>query len=225
MIYYLTRNGVQQGPYTQEQVEEFARSGMVATADLAWRTGEAAWRPLGELLPGLQPPPMPVVDLRNAYHAPPQPTVKAGPEGVGGWLLFYCITLTILGPLFTVANIISTWSQLGPAFEQYPRLAQVMLFENVGMTVIIVYGFVVGCIVWSGSLQGRRRVREFLIIRLVGFILVEAVAILMLIGLPVEMVAGGVGGVVGAIIREVIYFLIWWFYFQKSVRVHNTYGD
>lgn len=225
MVYYVARNGVQQGPYSQQQVEEFARSGMIRAADLAWRTGEAAWQPLGELLPGLNPPPLPAVDLRNVYTAPPRPRVTTGPEGIGGWLLFYCITLTMIGPLFTVANILSTWTQISPLFAEYPRLANVMLFENVGMAVIIAYGFVVGCIVWSGNPQGKRRVKEYLIIRLAGFVLIEAVAILMLIGLPVEMVAGGIGGVIGATIREGIYFTIWWLYFLKSVRVRNTYGE
>jgi len=224
MEYYIARGGDRKGPYTQAEVEGYVNSGMVSATDLAWRSGEPDWRPLGELVPGLLPPPIPAASYPQAYAAAPQPYVASGPQGVGGWLLFYCIALTVLGPLLSIFGMLSGWSQAAPAFVDFPVIRTVMIVENLGVAAIVVYGFVVGCIVWSGSLQGKRVVKRFLIIRLVGFIVLEAVAILMMIGLPVEIVAAGFGGVIGAIVREGIYFAIWWLYFMKSVRVRNTYG-
>ena len=41
--------------------------------------------------------------------------------------------------------------------------------------------------------------------------------------MPSQVFTTVIGATVGAVFREIIYFLIWWFYFKKSKRVRNTY--
>ncbi|MBP8961976.1 MAG: DUF2569 family protein [Opitutaceae bacterium] len=223
MQIYITKNGNQTGPFTEEQTRGMISAGMISHDDLAWIEGAADWKPLSVVLGISQPPPIP-----NSAPSvvPGQPLIKSsdGPTGVGGWLVFFCVGLTILGPLFSFGQMVSGWEQAEPAFSRFPTIKSVLMWENLGSTAILIYGFIVGCMIWSGSPQGRAIARRFLLIRLFGFIAVEVIAILIMGDLPSEVVTAGMGGVVGALFREGVYFTIWWFYFKKSKRVRNTYG-
>jgi hypothetical protein len=212
----------QEGPYTADQVRAMLDNGTLAPTALAWQEGMAEWAPLSSVLPyavSSRPlaPPLPPA------HPIQQPAV-VGPKGVGGWLVVFCIGLTILSPLVSLAQMASTWDSAQAGFSRFPSLKTAVMWENAGTAVLLVYGMVVGCIIWSGHSNGRSVAKTFLVIRLVAFIVVELIAILLMGDLPSEVMAAGIGGVVGAGMTQLIYFLIWWFYFQNSKRVQNTYG-
>lgn len=222
MQIYITKSGNQTGPFTEEQTRSMVSAGSISHDDLAWTEGAADWQPLGSLLGISQPPSIPDPPVLLSHDSS---VVIIGPKGVGGWLVIFCILLTIISPLIVVAQLVSTWIQSESAFVRFPTIKTIMLWESFGSIVLLVYGFIVGCIIWSGNLQGRSIARRFLLIRLFGFIGIELVGLVMMRGLPGEVVSGGVGGVVGAVFKAVVSFLVWWFYFKISRRVRNTYGD
>lgn len=51
--YYISRNGENLGPYTENYLREQLLSGVFTAEDHAWREGEESWKPLGQLLPPL----------------------------------------------------------------------------------------------------------------------------------------------------------------------------
>jgi len=224
MQIYITKNGNQTGPYTEEQTRGMILSGMISHDDLAWIEGNPDWKPITTVL-GMTPPPPPIPSSTSSMQAE-QPLSKTsyGPTGVGGWLVFFCVGLTILGPLFSLGQMGNGWEQAQPAFSRFPAIKSVLIWEYLGSSAILIYGFIVGCMIWSGSSQGRAIARRFLLIRLFGFIGVEVIAINMMVGLPSDVTTAGIVGVGGALIREVVYFIIWWLYFKMSKRVRNTYG-
>ena len=224
MHIYIAKNGTQTGPFSEEQLREMLTGGLASPSDLAWRDGLPDWQPLHMLLGLRQPPPIPT---SPPHLATPPATVAqpVDPTGVGGWLAFFCFGLTILSPLLVLGSMGTSWSQAEPAFVRFPTIKTVLLWENFCSIVLLIYGFIVGFIIWSGNPRGRSIARQFLLIRLFGFIGMEVVALLMMSDLPSEVVAGGVGGVVVAVFQVLVYFLVWWFYFKKSKRVKNTYGD
>lgn len=60
MNIYLTRNGQQTGPYTEQQLLEMVKVGAASNADLAWHDGLADWQQLDSIISfGAQPPPLP----------------------------------------------------------------------------------------------------------------------------------------------------------------------
>ena len=135
------------------------------------------------------------------------PTVQ-GPSGVGGWLFFYCLTLTVLAPAYILIDFSS-----GPG-----RYANSGNLINVAR---IVYGVVVGISLWT-------RRRSSLLLLKVNFILIAA-----LLGLyTLSMIASTLrerSSVLQAPQFPVIAYsagftLLWFAYFRKSVRVRNTYG-
>jgi hypothetical protein len=86
VMYHITRNGVQQGQYTLEQIKSMLASGSLNGNDLAWQDGMAEWQPLSSL-PGVGsfggPPPLhggPIAPQVGAY-APPQSNLG----GQGGY--------------------------------------------------------------------------------------------------------------------------------------------
>lgn len=188
--------------------------------------------------PSSDPKPVRVVSMSPPQGQPPEPSrptapptlpsqpgPNVGPKGVGGWLMFFCVGLTILGPLFSLGQMASGWEEAKPAFDRLASLRTAIYWENFGTTLILIYGFVVGCIIWGGNESGKRLAKQYLLTRLFGFLGIELVTFLLMLGLPSQVVAAALGGIVGAVFREAIYFLFWWLYFKKSKRVRNTYGE
>src|SRR5215472_9984 len=164
----------------------FAVAAFLGTGDSAVRQKsaepkiEGASKPVMSVPPPVHPP---------AAASPAQPTVEDQPRpemsgkptlsGIGGWLTFFCVRLTILTPLWTflsLGQIISSYHKAKPAFDRLPALKSGRYLQIGVGVILLVYGFVVGCIIWSGSRSGRRIARQFLIIALVGDIAIAAIA-------------------------------------------------
>jgi uncharacterized RDD family membrane protein YckC len=76
MEVWIGRQGERHGPYQEDQVREWLRSGQVSRDDLGWYDGLADWQPLSVLFPQERPTPPPTP---NPY-APPlsqQPVASA----------------------------------------------------------------------------------------------------------------------------------------------------
>ena len=115
------------------------------------------------------------------------------------------------------------WKQNKPAFVKFRQLENAMIWENFWIIVILVYGFILGCIIWSGNPQGRSMARRYLRVRLFAYIGIEFWAWLLLMndfpGISFTSI------MVPTVMEQGVVFLIWWSYFKKSKRVRNTYGD
>jgi len=111
MEIWIGRNGERHGPYKEDDVRAWLKSGQVSGSDLAWREGLADWQPLSVLFPdampdpasaGSQPPPPSTTSL-------PQTTAAVLEDHAGFWkrVLAYIIDAILLmvvskliGPLF-----------------------------------------------------------------------------------------------------------------------------
>ena len=166
---------------------------------------------------------------KNPIQIAEQPLGKYrdGPTDVGGWLLFFCFGLTILGPLITLWQMVRGWELAEPAFSSLPSIKAVLILENLGLSAIVIYGVVVGVIISGGSSQGRAIARRFLLVRLsmVFGMTVISLSILLMGDLPSGVTTLAKVGAVGGLLLEGVFFTIWWLYFEKSKRVHNIYGD
>jgi hypothetical protein len=203
---------------------------LVSPDDLAWREGQAAWETIRAVLGLAAPPPLPLPPPPAAAQPNAEDQLrekmrrKTRVSSIGGWLVFFCVGLTILGPLWSIGQLTSTYEKAKPALDRFPALKLAVDFETAGLVALLIYGFIVGCVIWSGSPAGRRVARQFLIIRLLGFIAIEAITFWMISDVSTAAVNAATTEGVTAISREVIYFLIWWFYFKRSARVRDTYG-
>jgi len=122
-------------------------------------------------------------------------------QGVGGWLLLFCVGLILLGPLLTLSQVINS----GTA----DTLGMVLEFLRVA------FGIVVGIFVWNV-----RPVAFTLLWFYFG--LVGAFAVLGIIGSALDAEEGAKGLVVS--IRSLGYVFVWFLYFRRSERVRATFG-
>ncbi len=90
MEIWIGRDGERHGPYKEEEVREWLRSGKVSPADLAWYEGLADWQPLSVLFRDEVPAATTAAD--NPYAAPnaplqplPQTNAAALEDFAGFW--------------------------------------------------------------------------------------------------------------------------------------------
>jgi len=229
-LIHIYHNNQQEGPYSPEQLRDMIAKGTVTPVTLAWKEGMSDWTPVNTIisLPEATrtdaPPPPPSEAVQQPSVASP-PVAATGPKGVGGWLVFFCVGLTILGPLYSLGQISMNWEKAQPAFAQFPNLKTAVMWENAGSIALLIYGFIVGCMIWSGNPNGREIAKKFLLIRLFGFIGIEFITVVIMGDMPSQVVASVIGAAIGAVFANLVVFLIWWFYFKKSKRVRNTYGE
>ena len=95
MEIWIGRDGERHGPYKEEDVRQWLRSGQVSPKDLAWYEGLADWQPLSVLFPADQPgdtsdtPSAAAAASGGAASAPlqplPQTTTAALEDYAGFW--------------------------------------------------------------------------------------------------------------------------------------------
>ena len=126
-------------------------------------------------------------------------------RGVGGWLLVFCIWVTIFDPLMDVRLL---------GYLRYLSLNP-MLLGSLGLTA---FGVVTGVMLWMGR-------REALVLLRVYFALV---AVMVLFGMASFFRATHFEAlgfwIVLAWGRAIAFLAVWISYFRVSVRVRNTYG-
>lgn len=149
----------------------------------------------------------------------------SGPKGVGGWLLFFCVTLTIISPLFTIGTLGQTWQNAKPAIAKMPSLETYYMISTIGTGILLLYGFAVGCLIWTGDPDGKKLAKRYLVLSLGGVVLVEVVSTLFILDLPPRALNLAIEASAQLIFVNVVRFVVWWLYFKKSKRVANTYPE
>lgn len=138
--------------------------------------------------------------------------------GIRGWLLFLCISLTILYPLSTTIEMLGEWAGTRDYFHVAPSLKAAVMLEIIGWGVLAGFAAYSGLQLWQQKAGAVNLAKKFLVANaIVGISLPIIVA--MMINVP------GVGGeVVKIIFKSLIYSGIWYWYLSKSVRVKATFG-
>lgn len=155
----------------------------------------------------LDPVPAPApAELRPPYAFVTIPQ-NLGPSGIGGWLLLYCIGLSVLMPILGLAEL-----SVLLRFRNYEYSLEILR---------VIYGTVVGVF-----LLMKRPVALFLL--RIYFIVIAASLLLTLLRLiafalrphnSTALVRG-----VTAVMVQAGFSILWFVYFRKSERVRNTYG-
>ena len=86
MEVWIGRDGERHGPYKDEDVRQWLRSGQVSRDDLAWYDGLADWQPLSVLFPDeVQNAPPPALSRPPAPGVLPQTTTATLEDHAGFW--------------------------------------------------------------------------------------------------------------------------------------------
>ncbi len=152
-------------------------------------------------------PPAPLPTTSHPRVAALTFPVVIGPSGVGGWLLLFCVVLTILAPLPILMRASSGWRLI-------PRYS----FNDLR----VLYGIVVGGALWLKQPVSLMLLRIY-------FIIAAATAVLSVLNLIATALRMHVSLFLmpnfTPALEYVGIILLWFAYFRKSVRVRNTYGS
>ena len=141
---------------------------------------------------------------------------------IGGWLLFFIISITILSPLMNIFTLISTLYQIIPIAGQYPGLLTISVIDailSLGLTVLGIYA---GIKLWAVKPRAVKTAKMFLY----AYLIYSVIACLLpyMIGLSSEATQAMVGTVLYSLFKGLLFSVIWLIYLNKSHRVYNTYS-
>ena len=116
-----------------------------------------------EIVDRLQPN-SPSVKTRPKQATSSQATA---PVKVGGWLLFFCVVLTLV-PLSVFSQWAAFWKEGEPTFASFPAIETSMILCFFVSVALRSYGFIVGIMIWAGNTRGREIAKRFLIVYVVS---------------------------------------------------------
>lgn len=133
-------------------------------------------------------------------------------ERVGGWLLFLCITLTILSPLASISKLGSVLRATPEFVRIYPDLAPWLTAEIIIKVMFIVFSIITGVQLWKKKPAAVKIAKSFFIALFV-YVLIDAIIALSLISNHIGFDT----------YRSIIFASLWYIYLIRSQRVKYTY--
>ncbi len=150
---------------------------------------------------------------------------SSGPKGVGGWLWFFCVGLVAGAPANSIRTTITDWGEFKAVFDAIPSIRIALIWEIFALSLWLIYGIYCGYVIWFRGANARVVAKRYLPIRFFSFVGIELISILLIGDAPAALHSDFVLGALLWCSAEFFWCLIWWFYFKKSKRVRNTYGD
>jgi hypothetical protein len=157
----------------------------------------------------------------------PTPAPPAGlhPKGIGGWLLFLCVTLMGLRPLLYIVDLaqLSGVTNLSLVMDRYPG------YKISVVLIVVIEVALIGFSFWAGlGLVNRARnavavTKYYLYISWAATTAAGLITIA-ISGLPSVATEAMVPELVKTFIGGAVATAIWVSYLNKSVRVRNTYA-
>ncbi|MFZ4395154.1 MAG: DUF2569 family protein [Kiritimatiellia bacterium] len=144
------------------------------------------------------------------------------PVGVGGWLFFLCLGLTVFRPIAVLVAEILSYSQLSSALDDHAGAWALLILDtvlNVGLTA---FGIYAGIRLWRIQPGAVRTAKRFLWCTLI-YLAIDVILYFILqdmLSLNERAVSHEVSMALG---RGLISFGIWFAYLGCSKRVKNTY--
>lgn len=157
-------------------------------------------------------------------NAPEQASKAAsGKVKVGGWIIVFCIFITIIFPISSCSNFSEiTRAPATYGIDTESQIYRALEINGLAILLIGIYSLFSGLAIWTGSPNGRRIAVVFLIAYPVSVTVFNFIAI--------EMLKGTGSGAIGVellkgIIGSLMFSAIWLAYFKWSKRVKATYDS
>jgi hypothetical protein len=154
---------------------------------------------------------------------PPLVAAPAGPRGVGGWLLLFCISLTFLNPAMTAYNVFQTDEATRSVLARYPALNTLTQADAVVGIIIAGLSIYAGIAMWRVRPGAVRAARVFLIVGLIYAVIAPFTPLFA--DLPQRANDAIMSAAFSSAGRGAIYYFIWLSYLSSSRRVRATYAN
>jgi hypothetical protein len=142
-------------------------------------------------------------------------------RGIGGWLLFFIVSLTILTPAFQGYIVYNEW-------KLYHTTPSSLLFNLLAVdwsmrAILIVLGIYAGIRLWLVKPGARHLAKTYLVA-----VFAQQVVLLLMgfwIANKVSATPENISNVIMEPLRSILYVVIWYSYLNKSQRVAATFPD
>jgi magnesium-transporting ATPase (P-type) len=169
---------------------------------------------------------MPYAQLPNAQAFPVQGLPGAYPtgelRGIGGWLMFLVLCLTIFGPIASFFAVIYLLASAGEVSNTHPEIVSFITVLLLLILANAIWGLVVGVRLWKVRLGAATRAKQYFLWGSTAFSVITGFLPVIMLP-PADQVDQAVPA---AILRSAIgvgFAILWYFYFTKSRRVANTF--
>jgi hypothetical protein len=167
-------------------------------------------------------------DANNQQPDPPLTSGHLEPQynRVRGWLLFFCISLTILSPLVelpVLAINCNKYINAARHFDRFsfPDLLLLTILPSLLELYIIAFSIFAGTGLWQKRPGADKTAKKFLVQCI--WLTVFGSLLPLLGGLPAAVNVVLFAQAIKSIFLRLIYFAIWYSYLIKSQRVRDTY--
>ncbi|HZQ68951.1 MAG TPA: DUF2569 family protein [Terriglobales bacterium] len=136
-----------------------------------------------------------------------------GPRGVGGWLLFFCISLLLVGPVQQGRIAILAFKNL--AISRYTHFPTLIRLASVGVIYsgLSIFSVIAGLRLWCEDVRGPSLAKSYLLVSTV--IAIALNSILAIAGVHID--------VFRIVLGRLAYGVVWYSYLQTSTRVKATF--
>lgn len=163
--------------------------------------------------------PVPITAIHSTQTAAPPTEPKY--KGVGGWLLFFCLSLTVFSPLITIVALTSSYTDAFQLLDRFPGVMAITVIDTFLDLVVMAFSVYAGVGLWRvkpGAVQTAKRY----LLCLLAYVAVASILPFMA-GLPSDVNEALIAEVIKGASRQVSYVAIWYAYLNKSKRVMATF--
>lgn len=169
----------------------------------------------------------PNIPTGNVHDYPPASHDQyANPEtmyyGVKGWLLLFCVILTIISPVGGTIVIFTGMPVLLEFVGRFPKVVEALICMGILSAGVMAFSIYAGIALWTIRRGAVKIAKIFLVVYLVYASGIPF--LLLMVGLPPSYDEGISRAVFKGIIRGLVFFGVWFAYLTKSKRVKATYG-
>jgi hypothetical protein len=163
--------------------------------------------------------PIPTTAVHSTQTAAPLTDPKY--KGVGGWLLFFCLSLTVFSPLITIVAIAASYTDTIQLLDRFPGMTAITVIDTFLSVGVMAFSVYAGVGLWRVKPCAVQTAKRYLLC-LLAYTAVESILPFMA-GLPSDMNETLITEVLRDASRKVIYIAIWYSYLNKSKRVMATF--
>ena len=143
-------------------------------------------------------------------------------SGVGGWLMFFIVTLVFISPLRICASLGQYDSAWEPLYATYPLLKTIKLITVVVGLGLICFSVYAGFSLWKVRPNAVRTAKTYLLVLATSSITLSCLPLF--VGLPEQANTAILQVLPVEILIMLVYPTVWYLYLNKSKRVAITYG-
>jgi phage FluMu protein Com len=146
-------------------------------------------------------------------------------KSVGGWLLFFCISLTILFPLRSLIAFADIFTFSVPLFPRYTFFAFATGIDVLLRIALTIFSIYTGIALWQRRTGAVKLAKHFLYCWLGYSGVLIVLQLLFIPTMPQFRNSTALGIILIEIAKGIFFFAIWFAYLTKSRRVKETFDS